>query len=318
MFETISTLIAIDFVHPNWLRIPPEPFMLSIVIIFFSSLLILEMRNIRNDASGRKLIESYRTNIMTFLFNDVVMTTLSISSLLLLAEKNNHFGLIGDYTLPIKTLIAFFFLDLILYIWHRANHRFECLWMFHKVHHSDQSMNASTAFRVHFIDIILTTLIKGLFIVIMGVEVAIVAFWESVTTLFTMLHHTSMPLPGEKWLKNVFIVPSLHRTHHSVHRNEHDSNYGAILSLWDRIFGTHLELQPEEIGLKNIEAKNFLQLLKFGFITSDQKPMPASLINLDEMIAEAAYYKAEKRGFAGGFDIQDWLDAEKETLNMLA
>ncbi len=318
MFDSISTLFTIYFIPPDWLQIPTEQSMLSTIMIFFSTLLMLEIRTMRHDSSGRKLIESYRTNIMTFLFNDAVMTALAVSSLLLLAEKYSYFGLISDYSLHIKTAITFVLLDLIHYLWHRANHQFECLWIFHKVHHSDQSMNVSTAFRVHFIDIILTTLIKGLFIILLGVEVTIVAFWEAVTTLFTILHHTRLSLPGEKWFKEVFIVPSLHRAHHSVHRNEHDSNYGAVLSLWDRIFGTLVELQPEEIGLKNIEVKNFFQLLKFGFTSADPKPKQTSTFNMEAMIAEAAYYKAEKRGFASGRDLQDWLDAEKETLNMLA
>lgn len=272
----------------------------------------------RHKPSKRKLIESYRTNIMTFLFNDAVMSVLTVSSLLLLAEKYNHNGLISEYNLLIKALASFILLDLILYLWHKANHQFECLWMFHKVHHSDRSMNVSTAFRVHFIDPILTTSIKALFIIVMGVDVTLIAFWEAVTTLFTILHHTKLPLPGEKWFKWLFIVPSLHRAHHSVNRDEHDNNYGAVLSLWDRVFGTLYEQQPKEIGLKNIEAQNFYELLKFGFVTSDPAQKPPSVANLDEMIAEAAYYKAEKRGFAAGWDLQDWLDAEKETKGLFA
>lgn len=321
MFDHFSVFFINYLLHPVWLKIPSEHSMLMVIILFFSGVLLLETIAAYRIRSDKELIQSYRTNITTFLFNDVMMSVLSVSSLLLLADKHNHNGLISDFNPLAKTLISFIFLDLILYLWHKANHQYDSLWMFHKVHHSDRSMNVTTSFRVHFVDLILTTAIKASFIVVMGVEAAIVAFCESITTLFTMFHHSTLSMPGEKWLKWIFIVPSLHRTHHSVDRDQHDNNYGAILSLWDRIFGTLSELKPKEIGLRNTEAKNFYELIKFGFTTSTPASETAqklpSFPNLDTMIAEAAYYKAEKRGFAPGCDLQDWLDAEKETMKLL-
>ena len=74
-------------------------------------------------------------------------------------------------------------------------------------------------------------------------------------------------MPKENLLSQVIITPSLHRTHHSTLRQEHDSNYGIVLSLWDRLFGTRKELVPEHIGLDLIEAENFIQLFSLAFIT---------------------------------------------------
>ena len=315
MFDTISALLTISVMNPDWIKIPPEQFMLTVIILFFSTLLLLEISQMRHGPSRPKQLQSYRTNIVTFIFNDVAMSILSISSLLLLAEKYNHIGLMAGYSLSFKTLISFIVLDLILYLWHKANHQYEWLWMFHKVHHSDQSMNVSTSFRVHFTDLIFTTLIKALFIIIMGVDVAIVAFSEAVTTLFTMFHHSKLLFRGERWLKWLFIVPALHRVHHSAERREHDSNYGAILSIWDRMFGTLFELNPKKIGLKNVNTQNFFQLLKYGFAPANSEQHFPQTTNIDVMIAEAAYYKAEKRGFAPGWELQDWLDAKEETMN---
>ena len=65
-----------------------------------------------------------------------------------------------------------------------------------------------------------------------------------------MFHHANISFKGEKLLSYVIIVPSLHRTHHSTQRIEHDSNYGAVLSLWDRLFGTLSEVKSAEIGIK--------------------------------------------------------------------
>ena len=315
MFNNISTLIIIPVINPDWLKIPAEEFMLAVIILFFCSVLTLELIQIRHDPARHILFQSYRTNFLTLIFNDVLMSLLSVSSLLLLAENHGNDGLLSKYNLPLKTLISFVLLDLILYLWHKANHQFEFLWMFHKVHHSDRSMNLSTAFRVHFSDLIVTTVIKALFMIFMGIEGAILAFCGAVTTLFTIFHHTRLSFRSEKWLKWFFIVPSLHRVHHSSQRKEHDSNYGAVLSIWDRIFRTLSELQPKAIGLENVGGQNFFELLRFGFMpVRPTQPKQQPAINIADMVAEAAFYKAELRGFAPGWELQDWLDAEQETI----
>ena len=68
-------------------------------------------------------------------------------------------------------------------------------------------------------------------------------------------------------ISEFIITPSLHRTHHSKLRTDHDSNYGIVLAFWDRIFGTRQELVPVNIGLDLIEAENFVQLFSLAFIT---------------------------------------------------
>lgn len=73
---------------------------------------------------------------------------------------------------------------------------------------------------------------------------------EAIITFFVMFHHTNISFKGEILLGRVLIVPYLHRAHHSIQRNEHDNNYGAVLSLWDRLFGTLAELETAKIGIK--------------------------------------------------------------------
>ena len=130
-----------------------------------------------------------------------------------------------------------------------------------------------------------------------------------------MFHHTNISFKGEKWLGFVFIVPYLHRAHHSTERAEHDRNYGAVLSVWDRLFATLSELEPATIGINGSSPLDFVNLLKFGFTL--QTPPAPQPVNLKLMIAEAAYYKAEKRNFYPGYDLNDWLGAEKEILSMV-
>jgi sterol desaturase/sphingolipid hydroxylase (fatty acid hydroxylase superfamily) len=82
-----------------------------------------------------------------------------------------------------------------------------------------------------------------------------------------VLFRSNIRVPNEDIISQVFITPSLHRTHHSTLRKEHDSNYGIVFSIWDRLFGTRKELVPEHIGLDLIEAENFIQLFSLAFIT---------------------------------------------------
>ncbi|MDD5033780.1 MAG: sterol desaturase family protein [Methylococcaceae bacterium] len=265
---------------------------------------------------AKMIRRSYLTNLGTFLLNDTLMSLLSVSSLLMLAERFGHWGLLHSMEDSIgKTLLPFFLLDLTLYLWHRVNHRFAWLWMFHKVHHSDRSMNVTTAFRLHLVEVLLTTVIKGIFIVVVGVSTAIVLVNELVITLFVMFHHANLSFKGESEFGRLLIMPSLHRVHHSSVREEHDKNFGAVFSCWDRLFGSWAELEPQEIGLSNVEALSFMELLKFGFSFNypSTAPLPG-LPALNAMIAEAAYYRAEKRGFASGYEFCDWLEAEKEIL----
>jgi hypothetical protein len=83
-----------------------------------------------------------------------------------------------------------------------------------------------------------------------------------------------------------------------------------VFSFWDRLFGTFLEAQPKALGLAQTPAQGhgLLELLKFGFV----QVLPPSSSALRAMIAEAAYFKAEQRGFSPGDDNQDWLEAERE------
>lgn len=320
MINEFASLIATTGADPGELDLATNritPFIIATLLAAFAA---LELYSVPNQASKRALLNSYKINLLTLFFNDITLSLTSASVLLLLAEQFNRYGLLSGRDLPLKLAVSFIAFDLTLYLWHRACHRFDCLWRFHKVHHSDTSMNVSTAFRIHFTELLLNTLIKALFIIAIGVETAVVAVCETLSTLFVIFHHLNFSFKSERWLCWIFIVPSLHRTHHSVLRRQHDSNYGAVFSIWDRLFHTLSYAQPVAIGLNHIKAQNFFELLRFAFTTtaspeesqSHAQPAAAARVNLNTMIAEAAYYKAEMRGFAPGWELLDWLDAEKE------
>ena len=309
----LSPTTLLEFKWPT--MVPGEVLALTLLMAF-AVLSTLEFHAPRAKLPTKPLGLSYKTNIGLFIINSIAMSFASASSLLTLSERYSGQGLLNVLASPAwKAVLSFLLLDLFMYLWHKASHSIDCLWMFHKVHHNDPYLNISTSFRIHFMELFIIHILKALLIIIFGIEAAIVLTSEAIMTLFIMFHHTNIVFKGEKLLGYVIIVPALHRTHHSTQRSEHDSNYGTVLSLWDRLFGTLAEQEPAEIGIKGSSPQDLVNLIKFGFTLHTPTSVPAP--NLNAMIAEAAYYKAEKRGFSPGNDLRDWLEAKRDIIALI-
>ena len=240
----------------------------ALAIVAFIVLLVFEKMRpfLRFDSKTYK--ESIFTNTSAFLINNVILTTLRASSLFLVAEQFSSFGLLSGMSDGIiKSLLTFALFDLAIYVWHVASHKYEPLWRFHKIHHSDKSFNVSTGFRFHVFDLFLEIIYKCLFVIVIGVNAYLVLTIEIIELFFIFFHHANLQIPHEEKISQFIITPSLHRTHHSKSRKEHDSNYGIVLSFWDKLFNTRKELVPSAIGLELIEAENFIQLFSLAFIT---------------------------------------------------
>jgi sterol desaturase/sphingolipid hydroxylase (fatty acid hydroxylase superfamily) len=287
-----------------------------ILALFFALFMISEFCDPREKLPAKQLRQSYRANLELFVFNSVVMSLLAVPSLLVLAEQFAGKGLLSYIQNSVwKSVLSFLAIDLLLYVLHKASHRFDCLWMFHKVHHNDPYLNVSTAFRIHLLEIGVINVMKAMLIVVLGIKGSLLMANEAIIVFFTMLHHSNISFRGEQFLGRVIITPYLHRVHHSTRRNEHDRNYGAVLSIWDRLFGTLAELKPAAIGLNGGLPQGLINLVKCGFtMTEDSSSQPVSL---DAMISEAAYYKAEKRDFRPGNELRDWLEAKSEIIGLV-
>lgn len=285
-----------------------------ILALFFVLFVTFEFCDPREKLLKKQLRQSYRANIELFVFNSVLMSLLSIPSLLVLAEKYADKGLLNYIPNPMwKAVLSFLAIDLLLYVLHKASHSFAWLWIFHKVHHNDRYLNVSTAFRIHFLEILIINVMKAMLIIALGINGSLLLVNEVIITLFTMMHHSNISFRGEKILGRVIITPYLHRVHHSTQRNEHDRNYGAVLSIWDRLFGTLAELKPAATGLNGSFSQDLVSLVKDGFTISPS----VQPVNLEVMIAEAAYYKAEKRNFQPGNELRDWLEAKSEIIRLV-
>ncbi len=250
------------------MSISAEGFLLVLVSAIFALLLMAEKRRPYQKLANARLWQSFHTNASAFLFNNFVMSGLSVSSLFFLAQNYAHHGLLsGLQDGLLKWALCFVLLDFAVYGWHFLGHKSERLWRLHKIHHSDKVLHVTTGLRFHVFDQLLEAVVKGLCIVTIGVEAHVVILCEIIRMLFVLFHHANVAVPGEKWLSRIIITPSLHRVHHSTRRLEHDSNYGIVLAVWDIIFGTRKELLPRKYGLEVMEARNLLQLVSLAFLT---------------------------------------------------
>lgn len=160
---------------------------------------------------------------------------------------------------------------------HIIEHNIKLLWRFHVVHHADNNVDVTTGLRHHPVE----SVVRGIFffigIVVTGAPMYAVMIYQTVLVFFTAFEHANIRLP--KWLDNIlsyiFVSPNMHKVHHHWKQPYTDSNYGAILSIWDRLLGTFKKLSPGEIrygidrDYPNEKDEDFISLMKKPFQRSD-------------------------------------------------
>jgi len=161
-------------------------------------------------------------------------------------------------------------LDCWIYWWHRANHEWPLLWRFHEVHHLDEFLDASSALRFHFGEVFISSLVRAAVILALGVPLTSVLVFETLLALSAMFHHSDVRLPPrlERALSRVIVTPSIHWVHHHAIRRDTDSNYAALLSVWDRLFASRsptVRTPDMPIGTEGLKDRGLPGLLARPF-----------------------------------------------------
>jgi sterol desaturase/sphingolipid hydroxylase (fatty acid hydroxylase superfamily) len=164
--------------------------------------------------------------------------------------QQQHTGLLQMALVPAwaKPIAAILLLDYTLYIWHRLTHAVPLLWRFHRVHHLDREMDASTALRFHFGEITLSVAFRAAQIGAIGPTVAVYAGWQTFLILCILFHHANIRLPiaWERRVAMIFVTPRLHGIHHSVAGGEVNSNWSSGLTVWDWLHRTLRTRVPQD------------------------------------------------------------------------
>jgi sterol desaturase/sphingolipid hydroxylase (fatty acid hydroxylase superfamily) len=155
------------------------------------------------------------------------------------------FGLFNVLAWPfwLEVALAIVVLDFAIWAQHVATHKIPFLWRLHGIHHADRDIDATTALRFHPVEIGLSMLLKAALVAVIGAPIVAVILFEVLLNGCAIFNHANVTLPPavEKRLRWLIVTPSMHLVHHSVRREEHDSNYGFCLAIWDRIFRTWRE-----------------------------------------------------------------------------
>ena len=191
---------------------------------------------------------------------------LTIAAFAEVAEARS-WGLLNLFDLPVwlALVISVVILDLVIYAQHIIFHAVPAFWRLHRMHHADLEVDLSTGLRFHPGEILISTGIKFVAVLLLGPPAVAVILFEVLLNASSIFTHANIRIPPmvDRLIRLVFVTPDMHRIHHSSSQPETDSNYGFNLSWWDRLFGTY-NAQPRhgfdrmEIGLRQFRSRRDL------------------------------------------------------------
>lgn len=255
------------------LSVDPNYIIIGLLAFFFTLEQILD-NPFAFKKRGHHLVQNALFQIVFFAGN-LFFTSILVHCIEWL--NSNEIGLffLIDFPFWVKLILSIMLYDFCTYWLHRASHKIPLLWRLHRVHHSDITMDSSTTFRFHPIELIIVYQAGNIVAAAcFGLDVMSLALYYFIVYIFFFLEHSNLYYPN--WLNNtfglVFVMPDHHRIHHHQDQFYTDSNFADIFILWDRIFGTFKLIPVQEIRYGLIEFKgrkrqSFLYLMKSPFIT---------------------------------------------------
>jgi len=194
--------------------------------------------------------------------------------------QRRGWGLLRAVRLPawLEVVLAVVLMDYTLYMWHVLMHRVPFLWRFHLPHHVDLDLDASTALRFHAGELAIATGWRIFQVTLIGVSPLSLSVWQTFVLLSVLFHHSNLRLPiqVEQKLVRMFVTPRMHGIHHSIEKEETNSNWSSGLTLWDWLHGTlRLNVPQDQITIgvpafQNPDEIKLPQILEMPFV--EQRP----------------------------------------------
>jgi sterol desaturase/sphingolipid hydroxylase (fatty acid hydroxylase superfamily) len=157
---------------------------------------------------------------------------------------------------PARLVLVLVLTDLAGYLSHRALHRVPVLWRLHQVHHSSEHVDWLATSRGHALDLAFVLSVLAVPSLVLGAPTeggVVIAFLY----MYPFVVHANARIPLQ-WLERVFVSPRFHHWHHAEDAAGHDRNFGTLLTVWDRLFGTTARGGgfPDSYGIGNPELAN--------------------------------------------------------------
>lgn len=207
---------------------------------------------------------------LTFMLNAALSGIVSFS---FTTSDSNDFGLLRmAQPYWVALIVGVFLCDLNGYVAHRLYHRIPLFWRFHRVHHSDIELDASSALRLHPFEFIFQATTQATILPLLGVSGGSFVLYNLIALPLFVINHSNIKYFQwyERTMSLLFVTPNWHRVHHSSYQPETDSNYADVFSIWDRLFKTHKEKDVEQIqfglgSLRDAKDQTFRALLLTPF-----------------------------------------------------
>lgn len=267
-FDTVEAFVRSSF----------EPLQYAAFFGVFAIFALLEGVAPR-DPSPAMRVRRWPANVVLTAMNIVVLSTLPVG-IVAAADwaQGARLGLLHMIEVSPWAAFAIGFLGRAFLSWgtHYLNHKVPFLWAIHRVHHADTRLDVSTTVRFHPLEFVFTTPLTLAGVVLLGAPPVAILIYELMDASVTVFSHANVRLPWwvDRPLRLFIVTPDVHRVHHSSHQPETDSNYGAVLTIWDRVLGTYRrksaeDLAAQETGLSETQdsrSRNLLWLLILPFI----------------------------------------------------
>jgi sterol desaturase/sphingolipid hydroxylase (fatty acid hydroxylase superfamily) len=256
-------------------------FKFAAVSVTFGVVILLEKRRPLRKSVESKLVRDTRNLAVAGIGAMVlVLAEKPVTDRLTKYVEEKNVGLLKIFKLPrfLETVLAVVMLDYTLYLWHVLTHKVPFLWRFHLIHHIDLDLDASTAIRFHFGELIISVAYRAAQIVVIGVSPNALKTWQMFLFPAIIFHHSNIELSPEIDVKlsRLLVTPRLHGIHHSAVQAETDSNWSSGLSIWDKLHGTFRADVPQSeivIGVPAYQQKEAVvlpEILKLPF--ENQRP----------------------------------------------
>ena len=246
---------------PKWLNA-------MLVLGTVATVVLLELRRPLRKEKDDKLTRDARNVAFSLMAAaTVALAEKPVAGPLALKVHKKRLGLLNMVRFPAwaEMLLSVVLLDYTLYIWHYLTHKAPFLWRFHRPHHVDLDLDASTALRFHAGELLLSVPWRAAQVRLIGVSPLALSIWQTLTLMEIMFHHSNIRLPFdvERRLCRVIVTPRMHGIHHSVVRKEADSNWSTIFPWPDYLHGTirlNVPQQAINIGVAGYQDKAQLTL----------------------------------------------------------
>lgn len=243
---------------------------LSIFLAVFGLMSVWELlaaRRTQGQSRARRWLANFGLSLIDALVVRLLFPAAAVGIAVFAEARGLGLLHLVDWPDWLEIALAVLLLDLVVYGQHVLFHAVPILWRVHRVHHTDEDLDATSGIRFHPVEIVLSMGIKAAAILLLGPQAFAVFLFEVLLNASSMWNHANIGLPKrlEQPLRTLLVTPDMHRIHHSIEQDESNRNFGFNLSWWDRLFGTY-RAEPRggqeamKLGVEGFEERRGLSL----------------------------------------------------------